>query len=216
MPTHLVWDWNGTLLDDLGLMVDAANAVLGSAGGPSLTVDEYQRGYRRPLASYYGELLGRSLGTAESRRLDRLAHEIYRDRLARCPLAPDAVDALDVWPGTQSLVSLFYHEELLGLVDRHGLTRHFSRVDGLHGELGRTPKSGYLKTHLEALGIAGGDCVLIGDTLDDAASAKAVGAACVLYAGGFTHAERLAATGLPIATTLAEAVALARTATPRG
>ena len=214
MPTHLVWDWNGTLLDDVGLMVEATNAALGSVGRPSLTVEEYQRGYRAPIESYHRKLLGRSLGTAQFTRLNRLLHTYYRDRLTRCPLAPDAVEALNAWTGTQSLLSQFYYEYLLLLVNQHGLTRYFSRIDGLHEKPGATRKSGHLKTHLDALSLAGGDCVLIGDSLDDAAAARAVGAACVLYAGGFNHAEQLAATGLPVATTLVGVVALARTATP--
>ena len=56
--------------------------------------------------------------------------------------------------------------------------------------------------HLEALAVRGEDCVLIGDSLDDAEAAAAVGARVVLYSGGFTDEDRLRATGLPVATTL--------------
>jgi hypothetical protein len=51
--------------------------------------------------------------------------------------------------------------------------------------------------------------VLIGDSLDAAAAADSVGAAVVLYTGGFTHPDRLRAAGRPVADTLVEAVALA-------
>jgi hypothetical protein len=51
--------------------------------------------------------------------------------------------------------------------------------------------------------------VLIGDSIDDAHAAADVGAAIVLYTGGFTHPDALYGTGLPVATTLTEAVALA-------
>ena len=54
---------------------------------------------------------------------------------------------------------------------------------------------------------------LIGDALDDAAAAASVGADCVLYSGGLTHPENLAAAGVPVADTLAAAVALATTFT---
>ena len=52
----------------------------------------------------------------------------------------------------------------------------------------------------------GEDCVLIGDSLDDAEAAAAVGARVVLYSGGFTDEARLTATGVPVAATLTEAV----------
>jgi hypothetical protein len=46
--------------------------------------------------------------------------------------------------------------------------------------------------------------------VDDAHAAAAVGAACVLYGGGFTDPRRLAETGRPVASSLVEAVELAR------
>ena len=57
--------------------------------------------------------------------------------------------------------------------------------------------------------LKGPDVVLIGDTVDDALAAQAVGARCVLYSGGFTEARQLRATGAPVVDTLTEAVALA-------
>src|SRR5437762_14038681 len=45
----------------------------------------------------------------------------------------------------------------------------------------------------------GPDSVLIGDSVDDAHAADAVGAGCVLYSGGFTDSERLRATGKLVA-----------------
>ena len=53
--------------------------------------------------------------------------------------------------------------------------------------------------------------VLIGDSLDDAAAADSVGGKVVLYTGGFTHPDRLRASGRPVADTLLEAVEIART-----
>jgi hypothetical protein len=53
------------------------------------------------------------------------------------------------------------------------------------------------------------DCVLIGDSIDNAHAAPVVGARVVLYAGGFTEESRLRATGLPVAASLTEVIALA-------
>ena len=56
----------------------------------------------------------------------------------------------------------------------------------------------------------GTDVVLIGDSIDDADAALAVGGRAVLYSGGFTDPARLRASGHPVADTLTGAVALAR------
>jgi phosphoglycolate phosphatase-like HAD superfamily hydrolase len=104
---------------------------------------------------------------------------------------------------------MWFHEELVTLVTTHGLLHRLSRVDGLRATVGGGPKAPHLRAHLDALGLDGPDCVLIGDSVDDAHAAQAVGAGVVLYAGGFTHPDTLRGTGLPVAVTLIEAVKLA-------
>ena len=58
-------------------------------------------------------------------------------------------------------------------------------MDGLRASVGGGSKT----PHLAELGLTGPDCVLIGDSVDDAHAADAVGAGCVLYSGGFTDCE---------------------------
>ncbi len=209
--THLVWDWNGTLLDDLALVVAATNASLASVGGPWVTADEHRRDFRRPISAYYEYVLGRVITADEFAHLDRAFHEAYRDGLSRTGLAPDAREAIAAWTGTQSLLSMWFHHELIPMVQTHGLHANLSRVDGLRATVGGGPKAPHLRAHLAALGLDGPECVLIGDSVDDAHAAAEVGAEIVLYAGGFTDPSRLRGTGLPVATTLVEAVALALT-----
>jgi phosphoglycolate phosphatase-like HAD superfamily hydrolase len=204
---HLVWDWNGTLLDDLSLVVAATNTSLSSVGGPPITADEHRRDFRRPIADYYGHVLGRSVTQDEFVQLDRAYHAAYRDGLLDTALTEDAEKAMRSWPGTQSLLSMWFHEELVPEVTRRGLFGLFERIDGLRaGVIGGGHKVEHLVEHLAALGVAGSGAVLIGDSVDDAHAADAVGAACVLYGGGFTHPDRLAETGRPVAFSLVQAV----------
>jgi phosphoglycolate phosphatase-like HAD superfamily hydrolase len=206
---HLVWDWNGTLLNDFALVVEATNASLASLGGPAVTAEEHRRDFRRPVADYYAFVLGRPLRYGEFARLDVAFHDAYRSGLHTCGLALDALDAMRAWSGTQSLLSMFFHDELVPMVDRHGLTARLLRVDGLRSTIGGGFKAPHLEEHLAALGLAGPDCVLIGDSVDDAEAARSVGAAVVLYDGGITDSARLLATGELVVSTLTEAVTLA-------
>lgn len=207
---HLVWDWNGTLLDDLTLVVAATNASLLTAGGAPTTPEAHRREFRRPVIEYYRQVLGRPVDEEEFVQLDKIFHEAYANGLTTCALAPDAMDALRSWTGTQSLLSMWFHTELVPTVDRYGLTPYFVRVDGNRAAIGGGHKAPLLAAHLAALGLDGADCVLIGDSVDDADAADAVGARCVLYTGGFTDPDRLRGRGVPVAATLAEAVTLAR------
>jgi phosphoglycolate phosphatase-like HAD superfamily hydrolase len=209
--SHLVWDWNGTLIDDLSLVISATNAAFASVGGRDVDVDEHRRLFRRPIADFYGHVLGRVVDAEEFTRLDKLFHDAYRQGLLDLELAADAEAAMRSWPGTQSLLSMWFHDELVPTIERYGLTDLFTRVEGRRSPLGGAPdgKARHLVAHLEALGLDGSQVVLIGDSIDDAAAAGSVGARCVLYSGGFTHPERLRASGLPVADTLTEAVRLA-------
>ena len=209
--THLVWDWNGTLLDDLTLVVSSTNAAFAAVGGRSVDSDEHRRQFRRPVAEFYAEILGRAVDEEEFGRLDRIFHDAYRVGLTTTTLAADAKAAIRAWPGTQSLLSMWFHSELVPAVDTYGLAGLFARIDGLRTEVGGDLKAGHLASHLAGLGVAGDEVVLIGDSLDDAEAAASVGGVAVLYTGGFTHPTRLRSSGFPVADTLVDAVELART-----
>jgi phosphoglycolate phosphatase-like HAD superfamily hydrolase len=209
--THLVWDWNGTLLDDLSLVVSSTNEAFASVGARSVDSDEHRRQFRRPVAEFYAEILGRAVDEEEFGRLDRIFHDAYRLGLTTMSLAADAQVAIKSWSGTQSLLSMWFHEELVPAVETYGLTGLFTQIDGLRTEVGGDLKAGHLARHLAQLQVPGDQVVLIGDSLDDAAAAHAVGGATVLYTGGFTDPARLRASSLPVADTLVEAVTIAKT-----
>jgi len=209
--THLVWDWNGTLLDDLSLVVSATNHAFAAVGGRIVDADEHRARFRRPVAEFYAEILERAVDEEEFGKLDRIFHDAYRLGLTSMALAADAKTAIRSWPGSQSLLSMWFHEELVPAIETYGLSGLFTRVDGLRTEVGGHLKAGHLAAHLAELGVAGQSAVLIGDSLDDAAAADSVGAAVVLYTGGFTHPDRLRASGRPVADSLVEAVSVART-----
>lgn len=203
---HLVWDWNGTLLNDLSLVVDSTNAVFAAIAGPVLSADEHRQRFRRPISEYYAQVLGRAIDADEFSQLDQIFHTAYRTGLTNCELAADASTAMRSWAGSQSLLSMWFHEELVPTIETYGLAGMFRRVDGLRAAVGGGPKAGHLASHLAELGIDGRSVVLIGDSIDDAEAADSVGARCVLYTGGFTDPARLRASGWPVADTLTEAV----------
>ena len=114
---------------------------------------------------------------------------------------------------TQSLLSMWRHEHLLPLVERLGIGRFFLRVDGLR-RAGGGSKAAHLVAHLAGLAVDRSAVLLVGDSLDDLAAARAVGAGCVLYNGGSHHRRALEATGAPVADTLTAALEIATGAHP--
>ncbi len=110
---------------------------------------------------------------------------------------------------SQSILSMYVHDELVPLVRGFGIEPHFIRVDGRTGPSGGS-KAEHMVRHIGALaGVAGVDparTVVIGDAADDAVAALHVGAQAVLYTGGSHSRASLEGVGVPVVDTLAEAV----------
>ena len=215
MPTHashIVWDWNGTLLHDIDAVVEATNASFVELGMAPITLERYRELYCVPVPRFYERLLGRLPTDAEWSVMDRIFHRHYWALAASCALAEGAAELLGARQSaghTQSLCSLAPHEKLVPIVTTHGIAGRFVRVDGATGPSG-TGKAAHLARHLAAIGgLDPRRTVVIGDAVDDATAAAHVGAHAVLYTGGSHSRASLEAVGVPVVETLAEAVAAA-------
>ncbi len=209
MISHVVWDWNGTLLNDNDAVLAAVNAVCVDFGRASLSWAEWQAVYARPMRVSYEEILQRLLDDEEWARVDKLYHERYDALLHTCGLAAGAPAELQRWADsgrTQSLLSMWFHARLVPTIDQFGLTGYFSRVDGLAGDVGGGSKSDSLVRHLEAQTLDPADVVLIGDVVDDAVAARAAGTDCILVNTGAMTRTALESTGVPVTNSIQEAL----------
>ena len=176
---HVVWDWNGTLLDDLPVVHEAVNDALESVGGPRLTRPEYMGVFARPLSVFYRRIMGRDLTAGEWRLAAGQFDKSYHDNIHKISLDPQAMESLEAVSSagiSQSILSLYPHERLVSLVEDMGIRHFFTRIDGLVGEPGRS-KVGSFGPHLRsaAPGVAPDRAVMIGDTIDDLAAARSGG-----------------------------------------
>ncbi len=207
---HIVWDWNGTLLDDLAVVVAAVNVSLAELGAPPIDADTYRDHYTRPVHLFYERLLGRRLSPTEWTQVDEVFHVAYRTGVRDAYLTIDAEPALRQVASsgaTQSLLSMWWHDELQPVIRRFGIDGFMERVDGNRGEAGET-KLRHLAAHLEALGRD--RAVVIGDSVDDGRAALELGLPCVMYDGGSHHRRGLEELGAPVADSLLAAVELAK------
>lgn len=206
---HVVWDWNGTLIDDTAATWQAVCANLVALGGEPISLDSFRLFDGWPSwIGFYTRMLGRDVSVNEYIRISDQWLTHYLPLLPSCPLTVDAVDALDAWTGTQSLLSMLHHDNLVAECDRRSLTDRFLHVQG-RTDLRVQSKTQALLDHLATLQIEPVDVVLIGDTLGDVRAARFAGARCVLYSGGLTHPCRLADLDVPVADTLVDAIKLA-------
>lgn len=208
---HIVWDWNGTLFHDNDAIIGATNAAFAELGLEPITMEQYRALYCVPVPKFYERLLGRLPTDAEWEVMDATFHRYYSEHRVRCGLTAGVTKLLADWGAaagrSQSILSMYGHEELVPLVRGFGIEAHFIRVDGRTGPSGGS-KAEHMVRHLGALGgVDPGRTVVIGDAADDAVAALHVGARAVLYTGGSHSRASLEGAGVPVVDTLDEAVA---------
>ncbi|MGW1379007.1 HAD family hydrolase [Streptomyces sp. NPDC002446] len=214
---HIVWDWNGTLFHDIDAVIGATNSAFEEIGLDPITLEMYRELYCVPIPRFYERLMGRLPTEAEWLVMDEAFHRHYSEHRLACGLAEGVDLLLEGWQAagrSQSILSMFGHDELIPLVRGFGIESRFVLVEGRTGPSGGT-KSAQMVRHLATLEqIDPRRTVVIGDAADDAVAARDAGAQAVLYTGGSHSRGSLEAAGLagvPVVDSLAEAVELAET-----
>ncbi len=197
--THLVWDFNGTVLDDVRHGINCVNPMLRSRGLPVIPdVETYRELFDFPIEDYYRRL-GFDFEKEDYHTV--LAPEWVARYVAGegdCPLnrgVKETVEAVSALGVEQMILSASRLEQLRRQLAGLGLADAFSEVLGLDNI------HAYSKVHLaEAWREKHPDArpLFFGDTVHDAAVARAIGADCVLFTGGHQSRARLSACGVPL------------------
>ena len=207
--THIIWDWNGTLLDDTQAALNTLNAMLARRGVRPMALEFYRANFAFPVRSFYAQI-GFEL---EKEDWDLLAKE-YHDSYAAEPksLNQEAIAALEAVKASgarQSLVSALRQDLLDEAMEEFGIggyMEHIRGTDNLDGA-SKLERARELLGELTAGGARRSDVVMIGDAVHDKEVADALGVRCVLCAQGSHAADRLRGLA-PTGDTLMEAVGL--------
>jgi len=203
--TDVVWDWNGTLLDDAWLCRDIMNEQLVSRGLPALSMERYGAIFGFPVKTYY-ERAGFDFSEEPFEIPAREFIAVYEARRHEAALHDGVVGVLKQVHGAgvrQHLLSAYSHDSLNTIVAAHGLTGFFATLAGIPDVFAASK----LQRGLElAEAIAGSDhrALLVGDTDHDWEVAAEMGIDCVLVPAGHQSLERLQACGVPVLQSLEE------------
>jgi phosphoglycolate phosphatase len=199
----VIWDWNGTLLDDVTLSLSIVNELLSEHNIPKLTRERYREIFDFPVRLYY-ERAGLDLTRINFETISGEFCARFEARLQQAPLFPAVnrtLEAVDQSGARQFLLSSTEHRALNRMVSSFGLDGRFDAAKGLADGLAK----GKLNAGLELLDqyqIKPQSAVLVGDTLHDAEVADALGVDCLLISSGHHSHERLSKLNHPVFSSL--------------
>lgn len=191
---HFIWDWNGTLVDDLGITLDITNSLLGSLGKQPISADWHRDVFELPIIHYY-RTIGVSVDEESLHRLDKTFHDAYEAGCAHLGLFHDVAPALKrlhLANASHSILSALPGDILSAHVKHFGIQDYFRSVLGREGKLaGSKVDAG--RRLMTSLGLSRQETLIIGDTIYDHEVAVALGCDCALVSRGHQSARRLEA-----------------------
>ena len=209
---YILWDWNGTLLDDTQAALDTLNIMLARRGhaGPPVTLEFFRDHFAFPCRPFY-DMIGMHVEDAEWDALAKEYHDLYAEQpkaLNRETIA--ALERVKQSGAKQSIISALRQDLLDEVTERMGVAPYMECIYGVDNLDGASKLDRALELMSRIAPEIGEqpDVVLIGDALHDKEVADALKVRCVLCGQGSHAAWRLRAAA-PTGDTLLEAVNLA-------
>lgn len=206
---HVVWDWNGTLLDDAGFCVEIINVMLTRRRLPGITVPFYKSVIEFPVILYYRKL-GFDFSDQPFEVISDEFVALYQAGWRNCRLQAGAQYVMTVLKAAgvgQSVLSASMSSHLLEQLERFGIAGLLDSVTGADNHHGRG-KLHIAREHVSALGVDPRRTLFIGDTAHDAEVAAEAGCDCMLVSFGHYGRDRLKHMGLLMAENMDDVLSL--------
>lgn len=197
--THIIWDWNGTLFDDVTWCISVINFMLGKRQLKMLSnIAEYQKAFCFPIINYY-QNVGFNFTEEPFEKLANEYIELYHvEKSGNCKLHNNALSVLKALQEkhiTQVLLSASETGNLVSQMSEFHIEHYFDEILGLSNvyatskiDIGRD----YInRKHVDA-------AVLVGDTEHDYEVATALGIDCILVSNGHQSKDKLLTCHVPV------------------
>lgn len=189
---YIVWDWNGTLLNDSRLSWTITSEFLRKHFDRDFSYDEYRSLYCHPIKSMYDEA-GCQMDDETFREFSHRWVDVYNERVTDCSLQESAVEILGYLKEQgikQIILSAYPHEDLIGIVKSYNIGDFFESMHGLPDRQAAS-KTAIGERWLKSSAVSQEQVLIIGDSVHDAEVAEHLGVQCVLISQGYQKKEQL-------------------------
>lgn len=200
---HIIWDWNGTLLNDVDYSLNITNQMLSKRNLPQMSYEKYRDIFEFPIINYYNKI-----GFNFQREpFEVIADEfitLYESNCYQCSLHHDAEKILQniMTVGiSQSILSAAHETSLKQFVNHFDITHYFVQIMGLNNHYAES-KINNGRMWIENNDINPQEVLLIGDTVHDYETSQAMGTKCLLIADGHHNIKKLKTCGVEVVDSL--------------
>jgi len=189
---QIIWDWNGTLLDDVDICVEVMNGLLKKYDLPAITTEYYKAIFNFPVRDYYIRLgfdfnkySFEIIGYEYIEEYQKIAHKAQLRNGIK-----NIVQELEQNQFRQTVISAREHEALVDELKTHDIFPFIDEAIGLNNHYA-SGKAENVCTFVERNQVSQKETLMIGDTLHDLEVAQAAGIDCLLLADGHHSSKRL-------------------------
>ena len=196
---HIIWDWNGTLLNDRQFCIKIMNGVLSRRDMDEMTEEWFLDNFCFPVKDYYVKLGFDFDKEPFSISGTEFIHQ-YMKRIHEPDLHLYAQESLKYFQNnklSQSLLSASSQTMLDEILEYHDIRDYFIKIIGQDDHYAHGKESSG-KAWMGELEYGPHEVLLIGDTIHDKEVADAIGADCVLVCHGHVGRWRLEETGTSV------------------
>lgn len=194
---YVIWDWNGTMLDDVELCVDVGNNLFRKKNIPLMSVDKYKSIFTIPVRDYY-IAAGFDFSKESFEVVGKEWMDEYEERKYEASLSNGLIEVMEKFENMgikQSVVSAYKQDNLNLMIEKFKLNKYLDHIIGLDN-IYAAGKIHLAQGLVDTVGNGNGNFLMIGDTVHDYEVADNIGADCVLIASGHQSKETLMKTGV--------------------
>ncbi len=187
----IIWDWNGTILNDTSVAFEATNILLQRHDYNTITLDYYRKNIDTPIENFYRKVI--DLDKEDMSQLNKEWCILYNELSSKILLHNGVKDVLNDFKNencNQIVLSAFDTFEILNHAKKFNVEHYFDDILGasnivMESKLERG--KAYMKEH----GFEPDSTLYIGDTVYDYDTAVALGVDCILMTCGQQSPELL-------------------------
>lgn len=179
--THVFWDWNGTIIDDLKINFSVINTLLSDRKRNTISLSQYRQAFTFPIKEFYGRV-GLPINNEEYEKLVSDYWALYKSKSKDIPLMVGMLEVLNMLEKNQIkqyVLSASDKKMVFDQMSVYGIRELFEDVIA--------PQDGYAfgkielaKQWMSKQNISTSNIIMVGDTLHDFETAEAIGIDCAL------------------------------------